>query len=142
LEIPVNTPTTPATTTATAALVVVVDDERPLRDLVARILTRFGYRVMVAATPHEALQWAENHAETIDLLLTDVVMPDLTGPKLAERFVAIHPETQVLFMCGYSPAILGASFDPEHFLQKPFAAKDLLGKVRSLLERRSPPTPT
>jgi len=127
---------------ATAERVLVVDDERAIRDGVARILRRSGYQVLLAGSPQEALQLAEHEQGAIDLLLTDVVMPDLSGPRLAERLVAIHAETRVLFMSGYSLATMGATFDPDRFLQKPFLPEDLLRKVRDLLERPAPSSST
>ncbi len=92
--------------------VLVVEDEAAMRELTRRILDRHGYRVIVAANGAEALRAAEHHEGPIDLLLTDVVMPQMLGKDVAERASAIRPGVRVLYMSGYAQPILGSSGTP------------------------------
>ncbi|MCE9580386.1 MAG: response regulator [Deltaproteobacteria bacterium] len=117
-----------------AARILVVDDEPALRLIVARALASAGHQVDVASTPTEALALAATAGVRFDLLLTDVVMPDMSGPELAARFAQQHPETLVLFMSGYAPDAMGAGTDRHHFLPKPFLPSTLLATVRVLLD--------
>ena len=105
--------------------ILVVDDEQVVRDLLARMLRTQGYTVTVAASAREALELPREW----DLLLTDVVMPDLDGVKLAARIRARH----VLFISGYDQDALANGDAP--FLQKPFSRDDLAWAVRELLDR-------
>jgi CheY-like chemotaxis protein len=121
------------------ATLVLVDDENAIRTMTTRILKRAGYHVLDAGSPSEALAIAARMKEPIDLLVTDVRMPDLSGPLLAERFITVHPETQVLYMSGYSASVSGVpTDDADHFLQKPFTPEDLIAKIRGLLKRPRP----
>jgi len=113
--------------------ILLVEDEDIVRRLVAEMLERQGYRVIAAAGPDEALEVAEPY----DLLLTDVVMPSMTGPELAERLVERRPGVGVLFMSGYSGAAVadrGALI--ADLLEKPFAIDQLASKVREALDAR------
>ena len=82
--------------------VLLVEDEAMLRDLLHKMLASLGYRVLTASSSHEALEFASSRDGEIDLMVTDVVMPGIGGPELAERLAAIHPETRVLFVSGYT----------------------------------------
>jgi len=104
--------------------VLVVDDEAGVRDLVAHVLREFGYDVVVAASPFDAL----GHRGAFDLLLTDVVMPELTGPELAAELGA----SRVIYMSGYDPRSLDRP--PTPFLQKPFDRAALVQLVREVLD--------
>ncbi len=117
--------------------VLVVEDEKLVRDLVREILSQHGYHVLEASRGAEALEASGRHEGPIHLLLSDVVMPGMTGPELARRLTAHRPEMGVLFMSGYTDdAILhhGVFDQGEEFLQKPFTASALGAKVRKVLD--------
>ena len=110
--------------------ILVVEDEPAVRQLTARILRRGGYAVIEAASGTEALALAADHH--FNMLLTDLVMPQVSGPELAERIRQMHPGVPVLFMSGYSQDVLGprgALSADAPLIQKPFAAQDLLKNV-------------
>jgi two-component system cell cycle sensor histidine kinase/response regulator CckA len=119
-----------------AETVLVVEDEHAVRELVRKVLERAGYRVFVAATPHEAIAIAEQHPEGIDLLMSDVVLPQMGGRALAEELKAKTNGLRVLYMSGYTDDTIvhHGVLDPgTPFLQKPFTARALTNKVRELL---------
>lgn len=125
-------------TSAHQATILVAEDEQMVRDLVQRILSRAGYEVLTAADGLAALELAERRPATIDLLITDVVMPNLGGRDLARRILVTHPHVPVLFLSGYAhdnDDLLAASPAATEFLQKPFANARLLEAVEGLLER-------
>jgi two-component system cell cycle sensor histidine kinase/response regulator CckA len=110
--------------------VLVVEDEVALARIITRILTNNGYRVRAAANGAEGLRIFQEHG--CDLLLTDVIMPEITGPKLAELVRRERPDLPVLFMSGYSNGLLGTTHvldDGIAFIEKPFTSGDLLHKV-------------
>jgi PAS domain S-box-containing protein len=114
----------------------VVEDDGPLRAIMARALTAAGYRVLAAASGPEALQVAGRHPGAIDLLVTDVVMPEMNGRQLAERLAALRPATPALFLSGYTDDILGPQgvLAPGiHLLQKPFTPAELVAAVERRL---------
>ena len=116
-----------STSTAT---ILVVDDDDNVRRATERILRSAGYAVLSASSGHNALAFAREHAGTIDLLLTDIVMPGLSGRDLAREILVINPAQRVLFMSGYHQhAPIGES----QFISKPFQRADLLEKVRTVL---------
>jgi PAS domain S-box-containing protein len=117
--------------------ILVVDDEKGLRELAKRLLERQGYTVLIAGDAAEAFRLADDHP-SIDLLLTDVVMPGLSGPEMTRQLLAGRPTLKVIYMSGYTDdAIL------EHevlkpgiaFLNKPFTGQTLGNKIREVLER-------
>jgi PAS domain S-box-containing protein len=116
--------------------VLVAEDDDHVRGLVVRALEARGYRVLAGADGGEALA-AAAAAPRLDLLVSDVVMPDLRGPELRERVLALHPETPVLFVSGYADRDLRlvAEGDGVAFLQKPFTPDALLRRVRQILDR-------
>jgi PAS domain S-box-containing protein len=117
--------------------ILLVEDEDGVRDLVRRILVGKGYRVRAARLPAEALQLAELHHGAIDLLIADVIMPQLSGEELAQKVIALHPETKVLFISGsphYSLGRFGVIEPGKTFLEKPFSAEALASHVRQLLD--------
>jgi two-component system cell cycle sensor histidine kinase/response regulator CckA len=117
--------------------VLLVEDEPALRQLAARVLTSRGYRVLHAGQPHDALALMDQHAGHIQLLLTDIVMPEMGGRALARRVQAEHPETRVLYMSGYSAGAIvhhGVLEAGTSFLQKPFTPSALAQKVREVLD--------
>ena len=116
--------------------VLVAEDETAVRDLAVRMLVARGYHVVPASSAAEALTRAEA-AGTIDLLLTDLVMPGMSGAALAERLVGRRPGLRVLFMSGYPHDVLSSSSAcprrRSRFLRKPFSPRMLLDKVREIL---------
>ena len=117
--------------------ILVVEDDDQVRKLAARALTRLGYRVIEAAGGSEALEACSNSEERIDLLLTDVVMPDMSGKQLVERLSPQRPEMKVLYMSGYTANAIvhrGVIDADTHMLPKPFAPETLARKVRELLD--------
>ena len=110
--------------------ILVVEDEPAVRRLTCRILTREGYKVLEAADGPRALDTWDAHPSEIDLLLTDVVMPGMSGKELAER-LGIEP----VFMSGYTDDVMSRhGMDGLRLVQKPFDAQTLLGAVRSALD--------
>jgi PAS domain S-box-containing protein len=121
------------------ATVLLVEDEAALRELVAETLSEGGYTVIAASRADEALERAAAHAGVIDLLLTDVIMPGLSGPVLARQLLELRPETRVLFMSGYTANTLGQQgVSEQDVLEKPFSPSALLRKVEAVLQGRSP----
>ena len=121
-------------------MVLLVEDDLTVRELVNRLLTQHGYIVLMASSGAEALYLAQQHSGEIRLLLTDVVMPGLSGAALAEQLTEIQPALKVLFMSGYTnDAILhhGVLEPGISFLQKPFGPADLLRKVRAVLDNQT-----
>ena len=117
--------------------ILLAEDEASLRRLTVRILERHGYKVIAAKTPVEALEIAEQQSETIDLLLTDLIMPELSGGDLAKQVSEIVPGVRVLFMSGYADDVVArsGSLEPNApFLEKPFSANDLATKIRETLD--------
>jgi two-component system, cell cycle sensor histidine kinase and response regulator CckA len=116
--------------------VLLVEDDRALRLLIGEVLTSAGYRVFDAATPEEALVIGETERASIDLLLTDVVMPGMSGPDLVRRLTARRRDLPVLYMSGHSQTVLGGRGIVEpgsRILEKPFMADLLLSKIRDVL---------
>jgi PAS domain S-box-containing protein len=117
--------------------VLVVEDERAVRELASRVLRRLGYRVLEAVNGEQALAVAAQHPGRIDLLFTDVVMPQMGGKELAEKFRAVRPATPVLFTSGYTADSVVRDGIMEHaiaFLTKPFSPPMLARKVREVLD--------
>jgi two-component system, cell cycle sensor histidine kinase and response regulator CckA len=116
--------------------ILLVEDEPMVRQLATRVLQQLGYSVLEAADGMEALRVAQRHGGTIDLLLTDMVMPQMNGNVLAERLRAVHPRLKVLFISGYSDGMLGQQRLVERkdaLLQKPFTPALLARTVRDVL---------
>ena len=116
--------------------ILLVEDEDQLRDMTLRILKRCGYTVLVAEGGDAALEIAEAYEKTIHLLLTDVVMPRMSGKAVAEQLKRLRPDAKVLFMSGYTGNAVvhhGVLDKGINFLQKPFTAKGLARRVREVL---------
>ncbi len=121
--------------------ILVVEDEAAILQLTNLILQKAGYTVLLAKSPAEAELIAGGHPEPIDLLMTDVVMPGMRGPELAERVLRKRPDLRVLYMSGYSDdAIAHHGFVDAGmaFLQKPFTPLGLIKKVREALGGSEP----
>jgi CheY-like chemotaxis protein len=123
-----------------AATILVVEDEAGIRSLVQKILSRHGYQVLEAANGEEALRIFGEHAATIDLLITDVIMPRMGGAELVDRLRKQGLSPKVLYVSGYTddPNIYAAKFPPgTAFLPKPFTLASLVDKVREVLGART-----
>ena len=119
-------------------VILVVDDEPVVLRIVSEILANAGYRVLRAASPEEALEIAERTTGPIRLLLSDVAMPAMSGPSLADAIESLHPETECLFMAGLpgTPEICDRILSRGRaFLPKPFSARTLLDKISDVLGR-------
>jgi DNA-binding NtrC family response regulator len=118
--------------------ILLVEDEEMLLTLTKKILTRNGYRVLDACSAGDAYLLCEKFKGTIDLLLTDVIMPEMNGRELYEKLHDIQPDLKVLFMSGYSEDIIaphGVLGDGTPFIQKPFTIDSIARKVREVLDR-------
>lgn len=124
---------------AATETLLVVENETAIRALVKMALERHGYTVLSAESGSEALSLAAVNHGPIDLLITDVGMPDLRGPDLARRLVTARPGLTTLFMSGYMDDTLGEETSSlpvlVDFIQKPFLPSALIAKVRELLDR-------
>ncbi len=119
--------------------VLLVEDDAMVREMTAALLKEIGYTVLVAKTPMEALSICEESGTSIDLLLTDVVMPEMKGPELRDRINAIRQGIKVLFMSGYTSNVIvhhGVLEEGVRFIHKPFSMQDLAGKVRDAIGDR------
>jgi signal transduction histidine kinase/CheY-like chemotaxis protein len=116
--------------------VLVVEDQKDVRQLVARSLNAYGYRVLATPNAEEALACAQAHDGRIHLLLTDVVMPGMDGKELATRLARLQPEIRVLYMSGYPESVIahkGILDSGIDYIQKPFSPDDLAARVRDML---------
>jgi CheY-like chemotaxis protein len=120
--------------TAYGLTALIVEDEDALREVTRRLLTRQGYNVITAANGAEAIAAAASYQGTIDLLLTDVIMPQMLGREAAEKIQQTRPDIRVLYMSGYAQPVLASEgrLDPDvALLDKPFTERELLDKVRA-----------
>jgi PAS domain S-box-containing protein len=124
-----------------AETVLLVEDDAGLRELARMILVRRGgYKVLESTGGKEALVFAEQYKGTIHLLLTDVVMPGMSGRELSEELATLRPDLKILYMSGYTDDTVvrhGVLEEGMAFLQKPFSAESLLRKVRDVLDTRT-----
>ena len=119
--------------------ILVCDDDDMVREVACRALSQCGYRVLEASFPKAALQICETEPVAIDLLLTDIIMPEMNGYALARAFHARSPTTRILFMSGYShDERHGAIDDAGEMLEKPFSVKQLIERVREALQTKAP----
>jgi two-component system cell cycle sensor histidine kinase/response regulator CckA len=117
--------------------VLLVEDEKAVRDLANRILRAYGYQVLESNSPEDALQIAERYPRVIHLLLTDVVMPRISGPQLAGQIISMRPDLKVLYFSGYTANAIvdhGVLEKDIAFLSKPFTPAALAQKVRDVLD--------
>jgi two-component system cell cycle sensor histidine kinase/response regulator CckA len=119
--------------------VLVVEDEVSLRTFTCTLLQNNGYTVLEAGDGDEALALAGQYKRPIHLLLTDMIMPGMNGPAVAERLASLHPEAKVLFMSGYTGFVSRGLIDPHAVLiSKPFTREELLRKIQQVLGPRTP----
>jgi CheY-like chemotaxis protein len=124
--------------------VLLVEDDRTVRSLATEMLQMNGYTVLEARDGQEALELVRRHGRPIDLLLTDVVMPQMSGRQLAQGVTDIHPGIRVLYMSGYTDGVIahhGVLDAGVAYLQKPFTADFLARKVREVLDARADARP-
>jgi CheY-like chemotaxis protein len=117
--------------------ILLVEDEDVVRGLARKILEQSGYRVLDARNGTEAIRISREHAEAIQLLLTDVVMPEISGKEIAERLTVLRPTIRVLYMSGYTDEAIvhhGVIDANVEFIQKPFTPMALVRKVRAVLD--------
>ncbi|HEY8174576.1 MAG TPA: ATP-binding protein [Gemmatimonadaceae bacterium] len=117
--------------------ILLVEDEQSVRALARRVLVRAGFRVLEAATPIDALRLAREHFQEIRLVLSDVVMPEMSGPEVVSKIAQLCPRARVLFISGYTDDELNGRglADPAiQLLRKPFSAQQLVERVRAAME--------
>jgi len=116
-----------------SGLILLIEDEPQVQAVTARILRAFGYGVVTAHNERSALAQAEQHGPAIGLVVSDLVLPGVSGKDLVRRLKTPCEHARVLYISGYSPEHVGALTDGARFLRKPFTAQELLGLVRELL---------
>src|SRR6185312_3336358 len=134
---PAAAPQPPARAPGGTETILLAEDEAAVRTLARRILEKHGYKLLLAATGRDGVQVAEQHAAPIDLLVTDVVMPEMGGRELAQRLTARQPGLKVLFLSGYTDDAIvhhGVLDAGVALLQKPFKPDDLVRKIRAVLD--------
>jgi CheY-like chemotaxis protein len=135
-------PALPLTRSRGSETILLVEDEDQVRAAAAEILRKSGHRVLEARSPREAIRIAEEHPATIDLLLSDLVMPEMNGRQVARRVGVARPQARVVFMSGYTGDVAmtqGVLDAGAFFLQKPFTASSLIRKVREALDTEANP---
>jgi signal transduction histidine kinase len=118
--------------------ILLVEDEPAILKMTATMLRGQGYAVLAASSPSEAIRLAQSHSGRMDLLLTDVVMPEMNGGDLAQQLITLYPRLKCLFMSGYTANVIAhhGKLEPGvPFLQKPFSVSDLASKIREVLDR-------
>jgi CheY-like chemotaxis protein len=131
---------TPEPTASEGETILLVEDEPAILRMTRIMLERHGYVVIAAATPGEAIRLAHEHSGAIDLLMTDVVMPEMNGRDLAKNLHSIYPDIKRLFMSGYTADVIahqGVLDEGVCFIQKPFSSKDLAVRLREILKNRN-----
>ena len=135
---PLTAPVLAAETLRGSETVLVVEDQPEVRKLTLAMLESQGYRLLQAASGSEALSLSERYPEPIHLLITDVVMPGMTGRELATRLVALRPSLKTLYTSGYTAHAIaheGVLDAAVAYLPKPFSPAQLAAKVREVLEK-------
>lgn len=122
-------------------VVLLVEDEAVVREITGRVLENAGYRVLESGSPKEALHLASKHAGKLDLLLTDVVMPGMTGIDLADKLRLLQPDLVTVFMSGYAEGdiLRRISATSAMHIQKPFTVNSLLCRIDEALSASASP---
>ena len=131
-------PTAQAPTPSGKETLLVVEDEEDVREILCLALRQFGYTVIEATTPHEAISLFESGRHEIDMLLTDVIMPKMNGREVHRQLARTRPDLKVLYVSGYPQDVLSRRgiLDPDvHLLSKPFSMQSLNDKIREVLEQ-------
>jgi len=121
--------------------VLVVEDDEILRDLTVAVLASAGYRVMEAPNAEVAIRTVEKYTKGIDVVLTDVVMPGMSGRKLSQQLLSVRPNMKILLMSGYAPELIeryGALEPGVSLIEKPFTRQSLLEAVSGILGKGNP----
>jgi len=117
--------------------ILLVEDEKAILTMTSMMLERLGYSVLTAAAPSQAIRISRSYSSRIDLLMTDVVMPEMSGRDLAEKLLYLNPDLKCLYMSGYTANVIahhGVLDKGVHFIHKPFTNQDLATKVREVLD--------
>jgi CheY-like chemotaxis protein len=133
-------PTTPVELRHGHETILLADDHDGLRDSAAEMLRELGYHVIAAANGQDAVNQFESHSQEVNLLLLDVIMPELDGPHAYQRIAAIRPDIPVIFTSGYTPEVvplISAVGRTSVILQKPYTNKSLSQAIRSALDHQS-----
>jgi two-component system, cell cycle sensor histidine kinase and response regulator CckA len=118
--------------------ILLVEDERIVRELAVKILKRLGYNILYASDGAQAIDVAKEYKSPIDLLMTDIVMPGMNGRQLADHLIQLHPEMKILYTSGYTDAAIshhGIIEEDLNFIAKPYSLHDLSIKIRKLLDQ-------
>ncbi|MBI1295264.1 response regulator [bacterium] len=118
--------------------ILLVEDEHELLILCKEVLQHIGYRVLLADSPSKAIAYLKNSSETVDLVITDVMMPEMNGVELIKHLRLADPDLKWLYMSGYTSDVIlqqGADVKEHHFLAKPFSMKEMAAKVQNILEK-------
>jgi len=119
--------------------ILVVEDELAMVKVLRKQLEKLGYTTLCASSPQEAVAVIKAHKDEIHLLLTDVIMPGMNGFELTDSIIPLLPQIKILYMSGYSTEVIacrGSSIGEGNFIQKPFSAETLAGKIRKILDNR------
>lgn len=119
--------------------IMVVEDEPVILKMGKETIERLGYTVLTADNPNSALEIAMEYDKNIDLLITDVVMPDMNGRDLSSQLTKSYPGLKTLYMSGYTADVIsrkGVLDEGVHFIQKPFSLQDMAVKVREFLDQK------
>ena len=114
-----------------------VEDDKILLEMGLSMLKTFGYEVLSTNFPKEALSIAEEWGDKIDLLITDVIMPDMNGKELSSQILLMRPNIKIIYLSGYTANVIahhGIIDEGINFLQKPFSRKELSHKIREVLD--------
>ena len=117
--------------------ILLVEDEEPVRNFAARALRNKGYTVLEADCGEQALEVIEEHGESLDVIVSDVIMPGMSGPEMIKQIVPDHPEVKIIFISGYAEDAFTDSFGDDYefnFLPKPFTLKQLASKIKEVEE--------
>jgi two-component system cell cycle sensor histidine kinase/response regulator CckA len=120
-----------------AEKILVVEDEKAILEIVTNILSGAGYSVVAASRGEEALRLASEQPGRFDMVLTDIVMPGMSGGELVQQLLISHPDIRILYMSGYTKYTVvshGVLESVSSFIWKPFSPDELLQKVREVLE--------
>jgi len=117
-----------------------VEDDPAILQVTSLLLGKLGYSLLTAGTPGEAMRLAQEQAGEINLLITDVIMPEMNGKDLANNLQSMNPQMKCLYMSGYTVDVIahhGVLDEGVHFIQKPFTLPVMAAKVREVLDNKS-----